>query len=74
MWWHTLPTPGLRKLRLRDWEFEGNLGYKIRPCLKNKKKNDSNNGDNTQSIFVKMKVPTTLVYANILSKYNRHLS
>jgi hypothetical protein len=30
--------PALRSLRQKDHEFKGNLGYIVRPCLKNEKK------------------------------------
>jgi hypothetical protein len=38
VWWHKLIIPALERLRQEDLEFGANLGYKERPGLKNKTK------------------------------------
>jgi hypothetical protein len=30
--------PALSRLRQENWEFQANLGYRVRPCLENKTK------------------------------------
>jgi hypothetical protein len=37
-WWDTSVSPALRRWRQEDQEFKTSLGYRIRPCLKKKKK------------------------------------
>jgi hypothetical protein len=40
MWWYTPVIPELWRLRLEDHEFETNVGYIVRFCLKKKKKKE----------------------------------
>jgi hypothetical protein len=41
-WGCTLAIPGHKRLRTEDHEFEANLGYIVRPCLKKQKPKKQN--------------------------------
>jgi predicted glycosyl hydrolase (DUF1957 family) len=43
-WWYIPVIPALGRLRQEDHQFEVNLGFTVRPCLKNKQTNKPGTG------------------------------